>query len=194
MMPQSDLFTADPPEGLPSGFRYQPEFLTALEEQTLCAWIATLDLKPFEFRGYQGLRRVQAFGVRYDYGSRKVERAADFPPALLSLRDRAARWAGHKAEDIAMMLVSEYRPGAPIGWHRDRPQFEDVIGVSLLAPANFRLRRAQDGSADKSWERRSLTLAPRSIYLLSGEVRRHWEHSIPPLEALRYSITLRTLA
>jgi alkylated DNA repair dioxygenase AlkB len=189
-MLQDDLFAA-PLEGFPSGFRYQPEFLTPAEEETLVAFIATLDLKPYEFRGYQGLRRVLAFGSRYDQGSSKVARVPDFPGPLLSLRARAARWAGHDADDIRMILVSEYKPGAPIGWHRDRPQFEDVIGVSLLAPASFRLRRAKDKGG---WERRALTLAPRSIYLLSGEVRRQWEHSIPPLQALRYSITFRTLA
>ena len=188
--PQSDLF-GQKTEGLPAGFRYQTEFLAPDEEQTLVQWIATLDLQPYEFRGYQGLRRVLAFGGHYDQGSSKVERVPDFPAPLLALRDRAARWAGHRADDIRMILVSEYKPGAPIGWHRDRPQFADVIGVSLLAPASFRLRRAKDA---KSWERRSLTLQPRSIYLLSGEVRRQWQHSIPPLQALRYSITLRTLS
>jgi len=147
-MPQDDLFLAPAtlPEGLPSGFRYQPEFLTAHEEQTLAAWIATLALKPYEFRGYQGLRRVLAFGSRYDQGNSKVEQISGFPGPLLALRERAARWAGHQADDIRMMLVSEYKSGAPIGWHRDRPQFKDVIGVSLLAPASFRLRRAKDGS------------------------------------------------
>src|SRR5215475_14583648 len=176
-MLQDDLFPgpAALPEGLPSGFRYQSEFLAREEEQTLVAFIATLDLKPYEFRGYQGLRRVLAFGSRYDQGSSKVDVMPDFPAPLLSLRERAARWAGHRPDDIRMILVSEYKPGAPIGWHRDRPQFEDVIGISLLSPAQFRLRRTKDKGG---WERRALTLAPRSIYLLSGEVRRQWEHSI----------------
>jgi alkylated DNA repair dioxygenase AlkB len=189
---QRDLFAhpAEMPEGLPSGFRYQREFVTREEEQSLAEWIATLDLKPYEFRGYQGLRRVVSFGARYDYDSRRVARAPDFPAPLLSLRERAALWAGHAAEDIRQILVSEYSPGAPIGWHQDRPQFGDVIGVSLLAPSNFRLRRAKG----KGWERKSVPLQSRSIYLLSGEVREQWQHSIPPLAALRYSITLRTLA
>ena len=188
---QRDLFVAQTaPEGLPSGFRYQPDFMSLDEERILVQWISTLELKPFEFRGHHGLRRVISFGSRYDYASRRVERAPDFPPPLLFLRDRAAAWAGHAPKDIRQILVSEYQPGAPIGWHRDRPQFGDVIGVSLLAPANFRLRRAKA----KGWDRRAVTLQARSIYLLSGDVRLHWQHSIPPLAALRYSITLRTLA
>ena len=189
---QRDLFAAGTaaPEGLPSGFRTQTEFMTPDEERILVGWISTLELKPFEFRGYHGLRRVISFGSRYDYGSRRVEPAPDFPTPLLNLRDRAAAWAKHAPQDIRQILVSEYQPGAPIGWHRDRPQFGDVIGVSLLAPANFRLRRAKA----KGWDRRAVTLQPRSIYLLSGEVRHDWQHSIPPLAALRYSITFRTLA
>ena len=188
---QRDFFARQVPEDLPPGFRYRPEFVPPQEERALAQWIATLDLKPYEFRGYQGLRRVVSFGARYDYDSRRVARAPDFPTPLVSLRERAAKWAGHEPEDIRQILVSEYSPEAPIGWHRDRPEFGDVIGVSLLAPANFRLRRAKES---KGWERRSVMLQPRSIYLLSGEVRRSWEHSIPPLAALRYSITLRTLA
>ena len=106
------------------------------------------------------------------------------------MRQRAAQWAEHAPEDIRQILVSEYQPSAPIGWHRDRPQFGDVIGVSLLAPANFRLRRAKD----KGWERRSVPLQPRSIYLLSGEVRQHWQHSIPPLAARLTRMKLRRLS
>jgi alkylated DNA repair dioxygenase AlkB len=118
-------------------------------------------------------------------------RAADsFPGPLLELRDKVAGFARRDPEDFRQILVVEYPPGAPIGWHKDKPQFEDVLGVSLLAPANFRLRR----KTDSGWTRRSVLLAPRSIYQLSGEVRHQWEHSIPEMTALRYSITFRTLA
>lgn len=178
------------PEGVPAGFRYKSDFVTPDEEQVLAEWIATLDLKPFEFRGYQGLRRVVSFGARYDYDNRRMDHAPDFPTPLLGVRERAAHWAGHQTEDIRQILVSEYSPGAPIGWHRDRPHFGDVMGISLLSPANLQLRRAKE----RGWERRSVPMQPRSIYLLSGEVREQWQHSIPPLAALRYSITFRTLA
>jgi alkylated DNA repair dioxygenase AlkB len=189
---QKDLFGSATAldSGMPQGFRYSPDFLSEAEEQLLATWIGTLPLKPFEFRGYLGLRRTASFGLRYDYARRAVRGAKPLPEQLLSLRDKVAGFASHNPEDFRQMLVSEYAPGAPIGWHKDKPQFEDVVGVSLLAPANFRLRQ----KADAGWTRRSLILAPRSIYLLSGEVRHEWEHSIPEMESLRYSITFRTLA
>jgi alkylated DNA repair dioxygenase AlkB len=189
---QKDLFgtAAAPNTAMPQGFRYAPDFLSEAEEQRLAAWIATLPLKPFEFHGYLGLRRTKSYDFRYDYAHRAVLPAETLPEQLLSLRDKVAGFAGREPDDLRQMLVSEYAPGAPVGWHRDKPQFEDVVGVSLLAPANFRLRR----KTVAGWTRRSVPLAPRSIYILSGEVRHEWEHSIPEMTALRYSITFRTLA
>jgi alkylated DNA repair dioxygenase AlkB len=175
---------------MPQGFQYSPDFLPEAEERRLAAWISTLPLKPFEFQGYLGLRRTVSFGSRYDYARRVVRAAEPLPAQLLDLRGKVAGFAHRDPEDFRQILVIEYPPGAPIGWHKDKPQFEDVLGVSLLAPANFRFRRKTDGN----WTRRSVLLAPRSIYMLSGEVRHQWEHSIPEMTALRYSITFRTLA
>ena len=186
---QSDLFPANIPAA-PPGFLYQADFLSVGEESSLAGWIGTLPLKPFEFRGYLGSRRVLSFGFRYDYNRRAVDTASPVPEQLASVIARAARWAGRAPNDIRQAMVTEYAPGAPIGWHADKPQFGDVLGISLLAPAPFRLRRAINGK----WERKTISLAPRSIYLMSGEVRKKWQHSIPPLTELRYSITLRTLA
>jgi alkylated DNA repair dioxygenase AlkB len=186
---QSDMFGAAPQPGPPPGFRYAPDFVSESEQDALVAFLAALPLAPFEFRGFQGNRRVAAFGFRYDYGRRALEPASPLPAELLDLRNRAARWAGAEPSRFCQILVNEYRPGAPIGWHLDKPQFDQVLGVSLLAPANLRLRR----SRGNGWERRSVPVAPRSLYLLSGEVRREWQHSIAPLTELRYSITLRSL-
>lgn len=186
---QPALFPADI-GSRPSGFRYLDEFLSPEEEQALACWIGTLPLKPFEFRGYLGNRRVMSFGFRYDYSRQAIDTASPVPELLAPIIARAAHWSGHELTAIRQVLVSEYAPGAPIGWHRDKPQFGNVLGISLLAPAAFRLRRPKDGG----WERETIALAPRSIYLLSGEVRKAWQHSIPPMTALRYSITLRTLA
>jgi alkylated DNA repair dioxygenase AlkB len=186
---QSDMFGAAPHPGPPPGFRYAPDFVSESEQDGLVAYLATLPLTPFEFRGFQGNRRVTAFGFHYDYGKRALEPASPLPAELLDLRNRAARWAGEDPSTFCQILVNEYRPGAPIGWHMDKPQFDQVLGVSLLVPANLRLRR----SRANGWERRSVRVAPRSIYLLSGEVRRQWQHSIAPLTQLRYSITLRSL-
>ena len=185
---QPSLFAADVASA-PSGFRYEAGFLSPAEENALARWIETLPLKPFEFRGYLGSRRVMSFGFRYDYTKRAVDAASPVPEQLAPIIGRAAHWSRHQPGDIRQVMVTEYAPGAPIGWHADKPQFGDVLGISLLAPARFRLRRAVNGG----WERKTINLAPRSIYLMSGEVRKNWQHSIPPLTELRYSITLRTL-
>ncbi len=186
---QTDLFGVTPELQPPPGFRYEPDFMAESAQRALVGFLEALPLQPFEFRNFRGLRRVAAFGFRYDYSRRAVAAAAPLPAELLALRERAARWAGQQPAKFRQILVNEYRPGAPIGWHTDRPQFEQVLGVSLLAPATLRLRRTR-GSA---WERKSVLLEPRSIYLLSGEVRRDWQHSIAPQASLRYSITLRSL-
>jgi alkylated DNA repair dioxygenase AlkB len=175
---------------MPPGFQYWPDVLSPAEEDELVRWIPRLALKPFEFRGFEGKRRVISFGYRYDYSKNAVEAAGDIPDPLLRLREKIAPLAARPAADFQQALVTEYKPGTPIGWHRDRPQFGVIFGVSLLSPANFRLRRRE---ADR-WIRRSKRLEPRSGYVLTGEVRSDWEHSIPEVEALRYSITFRTLA
>ena len=175
---------------MPGGFRYQPDFLSPDEERALVENLSKLALEPFEFHGYLGNRKVKAFGYRYDYSRRKTEPAAEMPGFLIPLRRKAAQFAGRKPEAFVQILVTEYPPGAGIGWHRDKPQFEDVVGVSLLSPANFRLRK----KSGAGWQRRSLLVEPRSAYLLSGAVRHQWEHSIPAQATPRYSITFRTLA
>ncbi|MES2033302.1 MAG: alpha-ketoglutarate-dependent dioxygenase AlkB, partial [Pseudomonadota bacterium] len=165
------------------------ELLTRAEETALLTGFAGFDFTPFAFRGYLGRRRVTSFGERPDVARGAVQPSTPIPALLLPVRDRAAAFAGMAAEDLQQVLVTEYAPGAPIGWHRDRPEFGKIVGVSLGSPCRFRLRRPKD----TGWERRTLTLAPRSAYLISGEARTDWEHSIPEVEALRYSITFRTL-
>jgi len=171
----------------PEGFAYRDGFLTEAEEADLAAWLATLPFQPFQFRGYEALRRVISFGWQYDFTRSHLEKADDMPAELLDVRARAAAFAGLAPDELQQCLINEYRPGAPIGWHRDRPVFEKVVGISLLAPATFRLRRrVGDG-----FERATVELAPRSIYRMEGEARTAWEHSIPPVAAHRYSITFR---
>jgi alkylated DNA repair dioxygenase AlkB len=187
MPAQPSLFALDPPEDLPEGFVYRDEFLGADEEAKLAAWLATLPFEPFQFRGYEGRRRVVSFGWKYDFTKSHLEKADDMPAQLLPVRARAAAFAGLAPEHLQQCLLNEYLPGAPIGWHRDRPVFEKVVGISLLAPCTFRFRRrVGDGFA-----RATLTLAPRSAYVLSGPARTEWEHSIPPVTAHRYSVTFR---
>jgi alkylated DNA repair dioxygenase AlkB len=174
---------------MPAGFTYRPSLITEVEERALLAELAALDFKPFEFRGYFGKRRIVSFGWRYDFNDSKLKRAAEMPPYLAFIRERAAEFAGLPREAIEHALITEYEAGAPIGWHKDRSIFGDVIGISLNSPCIFRMRRKRG----QKWERASIELEPRSAYLLRGEARTDWEHSIPEVESLRYSITFRTM-
>jgi alkylated DNA repair dioxygenase AlkB len=182
---QTSLFDAGPT--LPEGFKYEPDVLSAEEEQNLLLVIRTLPFKEFEFQGFTGKRRTVSYGWRYDFNERELQKADDIPAFLLPVREKAAAFAGIGPSDLQHVLVTEYGEGAAIGWHRDKAMFGDVIGVSLLSSARFRLRR----KTVTRWERASLTILPRSAYLMRGPSRTEWEHSIPGVEALRYSITFR---
>lgn len=174
---------------MPEGFAYREGIISADEERRFAEWFAALPFAPFEFHGFLGRRRVVSFGWRYDYAGRRLRPAAELPKALLPLRERAAKAAGLAAESLRQVLVTEYGPGAPIGWHRDKPMFQEVVAISFLSPCLLRFRRRlRDG-----WERRSLEVMPRSAYVLRDAARNDWEHSIPPLSALRYSVTFRSL-
>jgi alkylated DNA repair dioxygenase AlkB len=150
---------------------------------------ARLPFREFEFRGFKGKRRTVSFGWRYDFNVRELQLTETIPTFLLALRQKAAEFAGLSEDGLQHALITEYSPGAAIGWHRDRPEFENVIGISLGAPCLFRFRRKKG----TSWERASIELQPRSAYLLRGPARTDWQHSIPPVETLRYSITFRSL-
>lgn len=173
----------------PEGFRYQADVLPHEEERELVERVRELPLKEFEFHGYVGKRRVLSYGWHYDFSDARLRPTDQIPPFLQKLRERAAAFAGLATEDLPHALITEYGPGAAIGWHRDKGVFGDVVGISLLSPCVFRLRR----KAGSTWERYSLTVEPRSAYLLRGDSRTGWEHSIPGVEALRYSITFRSL-
>ena len=173
----------------PEGFRYQPEVLLPDEERELVERIRELPLKEFEFHGFMGKRRTHSFGWHYDFGEERLQQAEEIPLFLHKARERAAAFARLSVEDLPHALVTEYSPGAAIGWHRDKGVFADVVGISLVSPCNFRLRRR----TASGWERYSLTVEPRSAYLLRGSVRAEWEHSIPAVDSLRYSITFRSL-
>ncbi|MGO4408538.1 MULTISPECIES: alpha-ketoglutarate-dependent dioxygenase AlkB [unclassified Brevundimonas] len=190
---QADLFGHDPvlaPAAGPDGFGYWPGVLSALEQAELVERLQGLVFKPYEHMGYVGFRRIAAFGRRYDPDSRRLEAVDPWPDFLQSLLGRLAGRLEIDGAAFVQALVNEYAPGAGIGWHRDRPVYGDILGVSLLAPCVMRLRLKQGSE----WRRLAAPLAPGSVYRLSGEARSLWEHSITPMTALRYSITLRTLA
>jgi alkylated DNA repair dioxygenase AlkB len=184
---QIDLFGATPV--YPDGFRYQPELIDVPTETRLLEQIESLPFREFEFQGYTAKRRVISFGWQYDFDAQQLHRADDMPSFLLELREPAARFAGMEPTALQHVLVMEYGPGAAIGWHRDKAVFGEIVGISLRSACAFRLRRA----VGSSWERVSLIAAPRSAYLLSGAARTEWEHSIPAVDELRYSVTYRNL-
>jgi alkylated DNA repair dioxygenase AlkB len=180
----------DLPPVAPPGFAYRAELITTQEERELATRLAELPFEPFLFRGYEGRRRVVSFGLRYDFSGAGLVEAAPIPDWLRPVRDLAAAFAGLPGDAFAHLLINEYREGAPIGWHRDRPAFDKVVGVSLLAPTTMRFRRR----VGERFERISTPLAPRSAYLLDGPARHEWEHSLPEATAHRYSLTFRNLA
>ena len=172
------------------GLELREGFVGVEEERELVARIEELGLSPFRFHGWTGKRLTRSFGWRYDFDDASFTQTEEIPGWLQPLRQRAAELANLQPDDFAHALVVRYDPGAGIGWHRDRPQFDKVVGVSLGAPAVMRFRRRiEDG-----FQRAKVQVAPRSAYLLTGEVRSDWEHSIAAHEALRMSITFRSLS
>lgn len=173
---------------LPEGFFYQPDFLTSEDEVELLCSIRALDFDDFYFHGYKAKRRVLQYGWDYDFESRKTSIGRPLPDFLHTVRERAAGCIGVTADAIVEALIAEYSPGAPIGWHRDVPQFETIVGISLLSECRMRLKEMKpDGRVT------SMILEPRSIYVLRGAARWGFQHSISPVKNLRYSITFRTL-
>lgn len=180
-----DLFGA--PE-LPEGFRYRPEVISTDEERELVGLFESLPLEPFEFHGYQANRRIFTYGHRYIFAGQKPRADAGIPSALRPLTEIANAISGVPAEQFEQVMVTEYPPGAGIGWHRDRPTFDDIVAISFLAPCALRLRRREG----EGWERQSVLVEPRSAYLLHGPVRNRWQHSIAAMDRRRFSVTLRT--
>jgi DNA oxidative demethylase len=175
--------------GRPEGLVYRADLLTHAEEENLVARCSDLPFKPFEFQGFLGKRETVSFGWSYRFDGTGLAPAAPIPDWLMPVRAHAAALAGIEPRALEQALLIRYGEGAGLGWHRDRPVFGEVIGVSLLAPAPLRFRRRRGSK----WERFTLTAEPRSAYLLRGAARAEWEHSIPPVEMLRFSITLRTI-
>lgn len=173
----------------PPGLRYESTFISADEEQGLIAEISRLPLVPFQFGAYEGKRRVASFGWRYDYSERQLKKAEDIPAWLMPMIARIENFAGPASGSIGQVLCTEYETGVGIGWHRDKPHFGDVFGLSLASKCKLRLR----SRSGNSWRRFTLDAEPRSLYIMTGEARNTWEHSVPPVEARRYSITFRTM-
>jgi alkylated DNA repair dioxygenase AlkB len=172
----------------PHGLGYSQQFISPGIEQELIRQIAGLPLQPFQFGAYEGKRRVQSFGFRYDYTRRRMRQAEPIPGWLEPVAESVEQFGGPGTR-VRQVLCTEYDVGVGIGWHRDKPHYDRVFGLSLGSACQFRFRRS-DGD---TWQRFTFRAEPRSIYMLSGEARSEWEHSIPGVESPRYSITFRTM-
>lgn len=186
---QAELFAGT--AQLPEGMVYETGFLTPREEQAWVEVAASLPLKEMNYRGYTARRRIASYGGKYDFQAHRLEPASELPGALEPLRVKVGAWLGVAPEAFTQVLVAEYREGTPLGWHRDVPDFEDVVGVSLLGEGVMRFRPYPPREPKKA-DVLKLVVEPRSIYLLRGPARWAWQHSVAPSRTLRYSITFRT--
>jgi len=184
---QLALFESPLPEL--EGLRYAADFVSPAIERELISGIRTLPLRPFQFGQFEGKRRIASFGFRYDYSLRQLQQAEPIPAWLAETIARVEAFGGRSTR-IRQVLCTEYDVGVGIGWHRDKPHFDRIFGLSLGSACKLRFRRP----AGKSWERHTLDAEPRSLYMMAGESRRVWEHSIPAVAAPRYSITFRTMS
>ena len=173
-----------------AGFSQADAFVTPAEEQALTASIDAAGLSPFRFHGWEGKRLTASFGWRYDFDHATFAPAEPIPVWLMPVREKAAQFAGLNPTSLVQALLIRYDAGAGIGWHRDRPVFDHVLGISLGAAATMRFRRRKDGGFERAFAR----LPPRSIYHLTGEARHRWEHSITAMPLTRWSITFRSLS
>jgi alkylated DNA repair dioxygenase AlkB len=184
------LFPVEPP--FPSGFRYIPQFITGEEEQLLLEACRQQELHPFRFQGYEAKRRVASFGQDWSFEQQVLKQGQPIPGPFLPLVEKVAAITERPSAEFAELLVTHYPAGSVINWHRDAPPFDLVAGVSLLTDCTFRLRPYDK----EEHNRKSILSFPvqrRSLYLMQGESRSAWQHSIATVKQDRYSITLRTL-
>ena len=185
----------DVPAQVPDGFIYRQNFISEAEEQELMGEIQKVSLEPFKYYQFTGKRRTASFGWQYEFGASEITAAPEMPPFLLPLRTRAGNVFNIDPNSLIQTSIIEYSTGSPIGWHRDIPEFDVVVGISLGAPCRMRFReysRVRSKKLNRD-EVLSIELQPRSIYLMSGASRESWQHSIPPVKELRYAIMMRTL-
>lgn len=176
---------------LPPGLIYRSDFLDRDEERALLEQVRALPLREARYRQYTARRRTVNYGFSYDFQHLEAKPAPPIPEFLAPVRARAADWAGVVSQDFVQALIAEYAPGTPLGWHRDVPDFELIVGISLAGAARIRFR-PYPWKPERRKEVFALELEPRSAYILRDAARWGWQHSVPPTKELRYSVTFRT--
>jgi len=184
------LFDVQP--AFPPGFSYHPDFITEQEESDLCAKIQGIELNNMIFQGFEAKRKTASFGYDYSFDKRKVSKGKEIPQIFDFLIEKVARHLSIKPLVFEELLITEYPPGSVINWHRDAPPFDIIAGISLLSDCVFRLRPHEKAKQNRS-NIISFPVRRRSLYIISGEARSEWQHSIAPVKETRYSVTLRTL-
>jgi alkylated DNA repair dioxygenase AlkB len=184
------LFPVEPI--FPKGFNYFPNFITVSEESELIKQISGIDLQTFHFQGYEAKRKVASFGFDYNFEKKTLSRGKEIPPSFLWIIEKVAKHLNIAREAIAELLLTEYPTGSVINWHRDAFPFDLVAGISLSDDCMFRLRPHDKTKQGKN-SIISFPVHKRSLYVLAGQARTEWQHSIAPVKSVRYSITLRTL-
>jgi alkylated DNA repair dioxygenase AlkB len=185
---QPQLFSS--PLASPEGFSYVSGFLSVAQEEQLLERLRALPLEEAQYKEWRARRRVLAFGGRYDYTQNELTPAPPIPEFLYPLRAKLAAWGGIAEQSMQHAVVAEYRPGTPLGWHRDVPEFEQVFGVSLLGHARMRFRPWPPAAGQRATYK--IDLEPRSAYMMRGAARWQWQHAVSPTRELRYSVTFRT--
>ena len=189
---QSKLF--DLPAALPNGLIYRPEFLSPAEEEILITYIENLPLEHPLYEDHEAKRRIMSFGWGFNFRSGRLIPGPPLPPFLRGLGRKIGKWLTIPEMRVAEALVTEYTPGCAIGWHVDNESFEKIVGISLGSRCKIRLRPLKRYKQKRlAADVISIDLEPRSAYIMQGPVRWEWQHSVPKVETLRYSITFRTL-
>jgi alkylated DNA repair dioxygenase AlkB len=181
---------------MPTGLVYRPNFLTEFEEQELLYFFDALPLKhPLHEGVYAAKRRVMSFGWGFDYRYKKLVPGPPLPRFLVPMQQKIAKWLDIPQKHVVEALITEYTPGSAIGWHRDNETFDSIIGISLAGWCNMRFRpiKSKQIGKRKIDDIVALDLEPRSAYIMQDKIRWEWQHSVPKVETLRYSITFRTL-
>ena len=176
-----------PAAHLPPGLMLGADIVSPEHEREL---IELIEVCQPEIHSYDpdNPRSSVTFGWNYDFDTEMLVREGPMPPPFESLCQTAADFAGIDPKAIVNCLLNRYDPGSVIQPHIDKPVWNYVIGISLGSATTMEFGWERSGDVVQ------VELAPRSIYVLKGEARHVFTHSIPSVERTRYSITFRSFS